>query len=307
MKISTAYFYDRATRNISDAQLRLSTTQAKLASGKQLAAPSEAPDQALGIERLRAAVQHQDALTGQLRSVQARLGAEETTLVSTNRLLISLKELSIAAVNDPFNSDNRTAMAREMTVLRDELLTLANTRDDRGQYLFAGSAVGEPPYAADAEGRIDYRGDQTEAWLRSGDQRIVRFNRAGNDVFVRVLRGGEDNPVGVPFFDVIDDAIAAVEAGDSGAMSRSMGEIDQLLRGNELALVQTGADQKTVENQTIRIEDNTLLLRGLQSDLEDLDYAEAITRMNQEMNALQAAMTSFGKVSQLTLFNVIDV
>jgi flagellar hook-associated protein 3 FlgL len=90
-------------------------------------------------------------------------------------------------------------------------------------------------------------------------------------------------------------------------MSRSMGEIDQLLRGNELALVQTGADQKTVENQTIRIEDNTLLLRGLQSDLEDLDYAEAITRMNQEMNALQAAMTSFGKVSQLTLFNVIDV
>ena len=73
MKISTAYFYDRATRNIGDAQLRLSTTQAKLASGKQLAAPSEAPDQALGVERLRAAAAHQDALSGQLQSVQARL------------------------------------------------------------------------------------------------------------------------------------------------------------------------------------------------------------------------------------------
>lgn len=307
MKISTAYFYDRATRHIGDAQLRLSNTQAKLASGKQLVAPSEAPDQALGIERMRAAIYHQEALTGQLRTVQERLSAEETTLVSANRLLIRLKELSIAAVNDPFNTDNRTAMAREMSVLRDELLTLANARDESGHYLFAGSAVGEPPYVTDGAGRVDYRGDQTEAWLRSGEQRIVRFNRAGSDVFVRVLRSGQEGPVGVTFFDVIDDAIAAVSSGESADISRSVGEMDQLLRGNELALVQTGADQKTVDNQTIQIEESLLLLRSLKSDAEDLDYAAAITRMNQEMNALQAAMSSFGKVSQLTLFNVIDV
>jgi flagellar hook-associated protein 3 FlgL len=307
MKISTAYFYERATRNIGDAQLRLSTTQAKMASGKQLAAPSEAPDQALSVERLRAAVDHNEALTGQLRSVRARLSSEETTLVSTNRLLIRFKELSISAVNDPFNPDNRVAMAREMKSLREEVLTLANARDDRGQYLFAGSAVGEPPYVADAEGRVDYRGDQTEAWVRSGEQQIVRFNRAGNDVFVRVLRGDAQNPVGVPFFDVLDDAIAAVEAGDSTGMGRGVGELDQLLRGNELALVQSGADQRTVDNQTLQIEDNVLLLRSLQSDLEDLDYTVAASRMKQEMTALEAAMTSFGKVSQLTLFNMIDV
>jgi flagellar hook-associated protein 3 FlgL len=307
MKISTAYFYDRATRNIGEAQLRLSTTQAKLASGKQLVAPSEQPDQALGIERMRAAVQQQEALAGQLSTVQARLGSEESTLVSANRLLIRMKELSIAAVNDPFNPDNRAAMAREMRVVRDELLTLANGRDDRGHYLFGGSAVGSPPYAPDAQGRIDYRGDQTEGWLRSGQQNIVRFNRAGNDVFVRVVRSGDQGPEGVAFFDALDDAIAAVEAGDKPAMSRSMGEMDQLLRGNELALVQTGADQKTIENQTFQLEDQVLLLRTLQSDLEDLDFAEAITRMNQEMTALEAAMSSFGKVSQLNLFNVIDV
>jgi flagellar hook-associated protein 3 FlgL len=308
MKISTAYFYERATRNIGDAQLRLSTTQAKMASGKQLAAPSEAPDQALGVERLRAAVEHNEALTGQLRSVRARLSAEEGTLVATNRLLIRFKELSISSVNDPFNPDNRVAMAREMKTLREEVLTLANARDDRGQYLFAGSAVGEPPYVADAEGRVDYRGDQTEAWVRSGEQQIVRFNRAGNDVFVRVLRGGgEQGAAGVAFFDVLDDAIAAVEAGDSTGMGRAVGELDQLLRGNELALVQSGADQRTVDNQTLQIEDNVLLLRSLQSDLEDLDYTVAASRMKQEMTALEAAMTSFGKVSQLTLFNMIDV
>ena len=109
------------------------------------------------------------------------------------------------------------------------------------------------------------------------------------------------------FFDVIDDAIEAIQQGDGDNLQRGIREMDTLLRGNELALVQTGADQKTIENQTLQIEDNLLRLRTLQSDLEDLDYADAISRMNQEMNALQAAMSSFGKVSQLTLFNVIDV
>jgi flagellar hook-associated protein 3 FlgL len=307
MKISTAYFYDRATRNIGDAQLRLSTTQAKLASGKQLAAPSEAPDQALGVERLRAAVAHQDALSGQLQSVQARLSSEETALSSANGLLIRMKELLIAANNDPFNADNRGAMAREMELLRDEMVTLANTRDDRGQYVFAGSAVGQAPFVADAQGRISYRGDQTEAWVRSGEQQIVQFNRPGNDAFVRAIRDGAQGPQGVAFFDVIDDAIEAIQQGNGDNLQRGIGEMDTLLRGNELALVQTGADQKTIENQTLQIEDNLLRLRTLQSDLEDLDYADAISRMNQEMNALQAAMSSFGKVSQLTLFNVIDV
>jgi flagellar hook-associated protein 3 FlgL len=98
-----------------------------------------------------------------------------------------------------------------------------------------------------------------------------------------------------------------VRQGDKTTLSRGISEMDSLLRGNELALVQAGADQKTIENQKLQIEDNSLLLRTLQSDLEDLNYADAISRMNQEMNALQAAMSSFGKVSQLTLFNVIDV
>jgi len=41
------------------------------------------------------------------------------------------------------------------------------------------------------------------------------------------------------------------------------------------------------------------------SSIEDLDYAEAITKMNQQMMSLEAAQSSFAKVSQLNLFNFI--
>jgi len=36
-----------------------------------------------------------------------------------------------------------------------------------------------------------------------------------------------------------------------------------------------------------------------------LDYASAITKMNQQMLSLEAAQSSFSKISQLTLFNFL--
>jgi flagellar hook-associated protein 3 FlgL len=42
------------------------------------------------------------------------------------------------------------------------------------------------------------------------------------------------------------------------------------------------------------------------SDIEDLDYAKAITEINTQMLSLEAAQSSFAKISQLNLFNYIN-
>jgi flagellar hook-associated protein 3 FlgL len=41
------------------------------------------------------------------------------------------------------------------------------------------------------------------------------------------------------------------------------------------------------------------------SDLRDLDYAEALTKMNQQLVGLQAAQLSYSKISGLSLFNYL--
>ena len=46
-------------------------------------------------------------------------------------------------------------------------------------------------------------------------------------------------------------------------------------------------------------------LQTMLSTEEDLDYAEAITRFNQEMTRLEATQTSFAKVAQLSLFEYL--
>jgi len=39
--------------------------------------------------------------------------------------------------------------------------------------------------------------------------------------------------------------------------------------------------------------------------VKDVDYTEAITQMNKDMLALEAAQSSFAKISQLNLFDYI--
>ena len=41
------------------------------------------------------------------------------------------------------------------------------------------------------------------------------------------------------------------------------------------------------------------------ANLQGLDYAEAISRLNQQQMQLQAAQQSFAKTSQLSLFNIL--
>ena len=41
-----------------------------------------------------------------------------------------------------------------MKALRDQLLSLGNTRDDSGNYLFSGTRVTTPAFAEDADGKV---------------------------------------------------------------------------------------------------------------------------------------------------------
>jgi flagellar hook-associated protein 3 FlgL len=56
--------------------------------------------------------------------------------------------------------------------------------------------------------------------------------------------------------------------------------------------------------QTARA-DQELELQRITSELRDLDYAEAITRMNQQLVGLQAAQQSYSRISQLSLFDYL--
>jgi len=100
--------------------------------------------------------------------------------------------------------------------------------------------------------------------------------------------------------------VQAVKNSDRTGMDRSIGELDNLQIGVSMALAQVGTDMNVLDSQQVVLEETNLRLKSTLSNVEDLDYAEAITQMNKEMLALEAAQSSFAKISQLNLFNYIN-
>ena len=306
MKISTSYLFDRATQQMSTVQADLAKTQAQIAARKQVLNPSDAPDQAASIQRLKSIIGRQNSYTNTLENVQSRLDAEDSSLGSASDLLIRVKEISIQAANGTLGTNDRKALGTELQGLRDQLLSLANSQDSNGNYLFAGSRVREPAFAVDASGYPAYQGDQTRMNVVVGEQRTFAINRTGTDAFVRVVRTDANGVAsGVGFFQALDDLTTAVNSSNQADMQRGISEIDKMHEGISLARADVGTDMKTVEQQTSVVEDTVLSLKTTLSNIEDLDFATAITEMKKQMLSLEAAQSSFAQISQLNLFNYI--
>jgi flagellar hook-associated protein 3 FlgL len=125
-------------------------------------------------------------------------------------------------------------------------------------------------------------------------------------VFVRVVRtAGDGSTAGVGFFQALDDLIAGVTSSNVSAMQRGMSEVEDLHRGLVMAQAQTGTDLQVVEQQNTLIQDTQTTLKSALSNIEDLDYASSITQMKKQMMALEAAQSSFAKITQLSLFSYL--
>ncbi len=306
MKISTGLYFERATQQMSNVQSKLTKVQEQLSTGLQIVKPSDEPDKASLVTRLEAELTRQASHQDTLKAVNVRLTAEETALKNTSDVLYRMKELAVQAANDTVGEQDRKSIAIEMGNLREQILSLANSQDSNGNYLFSGSRAGSPAFAKDATGRITYQGDQARMQVNVGDNRRMNLNMPGSDAFTRIVRDdGKGNKTGVDFFQSLDDLVNAVNNSDRAAIQRGVGEVDALQNGISEGVGQIGADLTVVDLQNNVLDEVVLRLKSTRSDIEDLDYTEAITRMNKDQLALQAAQSGFSKISQLSLFNYI--
>lgn len=307
MKISTSLYFDRSTEQLSGVQARLTKVQEQLSTGLQIVKPSDAPDKASLVTRLQSELSRQAGYQDTLKAVNVRLTAEETALKNTSDVMYRIKELSVQAANDTLGAQDRQSIALELGSLRDQILSMANSQDSNGNYLFSGSRAGEPAFNKDSNGRVVYQGDHARMKVNVGDNRRMNLNMPGSDIFTRVVRDdGKGNKVGVDFFQALDDLTQAVKSVDRTKIQRGIAEVDKLQNGISEGLGQIGADLSVVDMQTNVLDQVVLRLQTTRSDIEDLDYTEAITRMNKDQLALEAAQSSFAKISQLSLFKYLN-
>jgi flagellar hook-associated protein 3 FlgL len=115
-------------------------------------------------------------------------------------------------------------------------------------------------------------------------------------------------------FSVLDDLITALEGGvglpsDRAVFQQQIGasiaNLDQALARASSVRAEVGTRLSAIDHATNAREIESVDLQSLLSDLRDVDYAEAISRLNQEYAGLQAAQAAYTKISQLSLFDYL--
>ena len=305
MKISTSQLFDNSVNQMNRQQSKIAEMQAKLASGKQIVKPSDDSEKSAVIQRLQTAIDRQSVYERSLDTAENRLASEESALMSSERILQRIRQLAVQSNTDTLSVDDKEILANEITSLREELLSLANTQDANGNYVFAGSNVQAKAFDVNADGDIIYQGDKTQTSVDISDQRRLVLNRAGDEVFASVDRVVDGDTQDISFFKVIDDFAQALATDDEDALNLGLEEISSITEGMGASIADLGSRISTVNNQREILEDTNLRYQDLLSNAQDLDNATAVTKLSAELHSLEAAQASFAKISQLSLFNYI--
>lgn len=153
-----------------------------------------------------------------------------------------------------------------------------------------------------------YAGDDGQQKLQVTASQYVTTNLSGNDVFMNVVDANGVS-TGQSMFQSVQDMITFLNTpgGSAGspayttALSNISASIDNVLRNQATV----GARQSSLESMTNTAEDRVVQYAQQLSDIEDLDYAKAITEISQKKLQLDATQATFAKTAQLSLFDYI--
>lgn len=295
MRISTQMIFDSGAARMGEMQTALNKTQQQIASGRRMLAPSDDPVSAARALDVSQAQALNDRLAVNRQRATAGLTGAEGVLASVTELIQDVKTTVISAGNPMLTDSMRAAMATELQSRYQSLLGLANSRDASGNHIFSGFATDTPAF--DATG--SYQGDGGKRLLQVDSAHQMEMNVPGDEVF---QGGGQD------LFQTLSDLITLLNtsgAPSAGDLNNANTALAAALDNVSKVRASVGTRLQELEALDYAGDDRRLQYARVLSELQDLDYTEAVTRLSQQQFVLEAAQQSFAKASGLSLFNYI--
>ena len=109
----------------------------------------------------------------------------------------------------------------------------------------------------------------------------------------------------VDFFESLQEVASMMRHGSQEEIQAKLGHLDQMLDIVTLSLADIGSEMSSIRDEIDINEDLKLQLETTLSSQEDLDFTSAITELQAKMMSLEAAQSSFAKISQLSVFDYL--
>jgi flagellar hook-associated protein 3 FlgL len=294
MRVTVSMTYQKMILNLNrkaeDAD-RLSTM---IASNKRISKPQEDPQawsQAMGLKQ---GLRELDAYQ---KNVDFAIAWNQTTVNALNSfsgLLDQAIQVATAAIG---NSEDRATQINTIDNISQQALALANTQY-QDLYVFSGRKLSTAPFDATT---LDYQGDTQDFEVRAGKNDLQAININGQSAFIQ----DASDPDGSNILKRLAALKAALQSEDMTEVRNqtvALESAQKYIRAeNSLAGLRLSSlnDQKS-SLKTLKLNDTNQL-----SQLEDTNMAEAITQLQQNQTALQAALQVTSMLKDLNLANYL--
>jgi flagellar hook-associated protein 3 FlgL len=187
----------RVTQNMEQTQFltalntlesNLTTTQNQISSGLSFSTASQNPVDAGLVTDYNQALSQSQQYDTNSNSAQSGLNTEDTALTQVQNSLQSLRDLALEANNSSESPQDLSAIATQAVQIQNTLISLANTQDGSGNYIFAGYSTQTQPFALSPTGAT-YSGDQGQRQVQIGAGQTVTVGDNGDLVFNQIKTG----------------------------------------------------------------------------------------------------------------------
>jgi flagellar hook-associated protein 3 FlgL len=290
---------------IMQAESNLNTTQAQVTSGKVSTTYSGIGDQTAVLEATRSVANRTTAYQTATTAALTQVNEQDSQLTSLSDLANSLRTAITTALA---NNDGSTLMTTAQGIF-DQATQILNTKDANGNYLYGGDNNTVPPVSisdisglaspATASGAFQ-NGSQASS-VMVADGQTVQTGVLASDVgtqLMATLKSLVDLNNSTP---LTSDMTSAQQSSLTSAVSSATTAATTInnvaaQNGNNYNQLQDASDNQTTMST---------LYSNFMSNIEEVDMPTAITQLNQDQVALQAAVQVTAQLNQISLLNYL--
>lgn len=297
MRVVTNTLSNEIVRQIQQLGSKQAKLQNQVATGQRIFQPEDDPTavgRVLNLEsEQRNTTQYQQNATRAMEVSRASFsGLQSIKKVSDRATEIGTLGTSILS---PSASN---AYASEVNQLIEQTVQLANTRF-RNDYIFAGTAVDAPPYAAtrDLQGNVTavtYGGD--------AQQQTIQLTESSS------ISPTTTNATNTGLQDFINDLVSLRDALLANSSTGVAAAQTGLMAGEDMlvsSLADQGGVQTRIEATQAQLATRAMDLESLVSSETDVDLPTTVVRLNQAQTAYQAALQSAANIMQVSLLDYL--
>jgi flagellar hook-associated protein 3 FlgL len=288
MRITNRMLSDDAVRQLQANMSRLAQSQEQVTTGRRINRPSDDPVRTGSALRLRDSINELDQFRRNIDLADSNLSAADVALGTADDIIQRARELAVEGATGTLSPSDRQILSAEVDQLIGGLMSQVQAKAG-GAYLFGGFRTDVAPYLT--PGGI-YQGDAGAVMARIAPGTTVQINVTADTAFAPALQALSTLQAELAAgTQVSGTTITAIDAG-----------FDAVLTARAL----TGARQNRLAEERSSLDDGMLAAVKQQSDLEDVDMAQAISDMATRQASYEAALRVNAMVLRTSLFDLLS-